>query len=114
MIHPANTSVEFEVSIGNYGNKLDTNTPVQPSTTLPSNPFYDGQNYYYLPWLEEKPCVVVESQWEDCSYRIISMNILLGVADRMVCVLNQELMSGKAASFAAHKLLVKLMHVWVA
>lgn len=85
MIHPIDTPIEFEVSIGNYGNKLDNNTPAQSSTTPPSNPLYDGKNYHYLPWYGKKPCVVVDSQWEDCLYRIISMNILLNVADKLVC-----------------------------
>ena len=44
---------------GNYGNKLDENSPAQSSTTPPSNPIYDGNAYYYLPWLDQKPCVVV-------------------------------------------------------
>ena len=86
MIHPIDAPVEFEISIGNYGNKLDTNTPAQSSTTPPSNPLYDGKNYYYLPWFEQKPCIVVDSQWEDCSYRVTSMNILLNVADKLVRV----------------------------
>ena len=84
MIHPIDTPIEFEVSMGNYGNKLDNNAPVQSSTTPPSNLLYDGKAYHYLPWFEQKPCVVVDSQWEDCSYRIISMNILLNVADKLV------------------------------
>ena len=84
MIYPIDTPVEFEVSIGNYGNKLDTNTPAQSSTTPPSNPLYDGKYYHYLPWFEQKPCVVVDSQWEDCTYRITSMNILLNIADKLV------------------------------
>ena len=84
MIHPIDTPIEFEVSIGNYGNKLDSNTPAQSSTTPPSNPLYDGKRYHYLPWFEQKPCVVVDSQWEDCTYRITSMNILHNVADKLV------------------------------
>ena len=84
MIHPIDSPIEFEISIGNYGNKLDNNTPAQSSTTSPSNPLYDGKTYHYLPWFEQKPCVVVDSQWEDCSYRIISMNILLNVAEKLV------------------------------
>ena len=84
MIHPIDASVEFEVSIGNYGNKLDENTPAQSSTTPPTNPVYDGNAYYFLPWMEQKPCVVVDSQWEDVSYRIESMNILLFTADSLV------------------------------
>lgn len=84
MIHPIDTPIEFEVSIGNYGNKLDENTLAQSSTTPPSNPLYDGKYYHYLPWFEQKPCIVVNSQWEDCTYRIVSMNILHNLAIKLV------------------------------
>ena len=70
--------------LGNYGNKLDENIPSQISTTSPANPIFDGTAYYYLPWLEYKPCIVVESQWEDVSYRIETQNIFLGIADELV------------------------------
>ncbi|XP_064383023.1 myoferlin-like isoform X2 [Halichondria panicea] len=81
MVDPKDAPVEFEVSIGNYGNKLDENSPAQSSTTPPSNPIYDGNAYYYLPWLDQKPCVVVDSQWEDCSFRIDTLNIILFTAE---------------------------------
>ena len=87
MIHPIDKPIEFEVSIGNYGNKLEVNIPAQSSTTPPSNPVFDGRHYHYLPWLEQKPCVVVNSQWEDCTYRITSMNILLNMANKLVHLL---------------------------
>ena len=70
--------------LGNYGNKLDENIPSQISTTSPANPIFDGIAYYYLPWLEYKPCIVVESHWEDVSYRIETQNIFLGIADELV------------------------------
>ena len=59
MVFPDDQPVEFEVSIGNYGNKLDDNSPAQSSTTPPSNPIYDGTQYYYLPWLDKKPVIQV-------------------------------------------------------
>jgi hypothetical protein len=91
MIHPIDTPIEFEVSIGNYGNKLDTNVPAQSSTTPPSNPLFDGRRYHYLPWFEQKPCVVVDSQWEDCTFRITSMNILYNMADKLVrCICKRQ------------------------
>ncbi len=86
MVDPVSAPVEFEVSIGNFGNKLDDTTPVQSSTTPAMNPVYDGNKYYFLPWTHQKPCVVVDSQWEDCSYRINSMNILLFTADQLVSI----------------------------
>jgi hypothetical protein len=49
----------FHLTTGNYGNKLDENSPAMSSTTPPSNPIYDGNQYYYLPWVDQKPCVQV-------------------------------------------------------
>ena len=59
MVYPGNHSVQFEVSIGDYGNKQDDKSPIQSSTTPPSNPVYDGTKYYYLPWQKEKPVIEV-------------------------------------------------------
>ena len=72
------------IFLGNYGNKLDKYTPAQSSTTPPTNPVYDGNHYYYLPWMLDKPCVIVDSQWEDNTYRIESLNILLFLAKQLV------------------------------
>ena len=69
---------------GNYGNKLDPNTPAQSSTTLPTNPVFDGNKYYFLSWMHQKPCALVDSQWEDCTYRIESLNLLNFTADSLV------------------------------
>ena len=70
--------------IGNYGNKLDTNTPAQSSTTPPTNPVFDGTKYYFLPWMDQPQICVVDSRWEDCTYRIESANIILFTADHLV------------------------------
>ena len=57
------------VLLGNFGNKLDKFVPATSSTTQPTNPVYDGCKYHYLPWLDTKPCVTVDCDWEDNSYR---------------------------------------------
>ncbi|XP_063717418.1 myoferlin-like isoform X4 [Symsagittifera roscoffensis] len=75
--------VEFEISIGNYGNKLDESVPPQPSTTQPTNPVYDGESYYFLPWQDKKPCLSVNCQWEDISFRLEALNMLLKIADTL-------------------------------
>ena len=37
----------------------------------------------HLSWTDTKPCVVVNSQWEDNSYRIHFLNILLTISDSL-------------------------------
>jgi len=59
----------LRVLLGNFGNKLDKFVPATSSTTQPTNPVYDGCKYHYLPWLDTKPCVTVDSDWEDNTYR---------------------------------------------
>ncbi|XP_065071964.1 myoferlin-like isoform X2 [Rhopilema esculentum] len=75
--------VEFEVSIGNYGNKLDTSVPPMSSSTPPTNAVFDGANYYYLPWNDSKPCCVVDSHWEDIHFRLDPLNQLYKVIERL-------------------------------
>ena len=57
--------------------------PDTSSTTQSSNPVYDGNHYHYLPWFDSKPCVQVESHWEDNTYRIGSLNILRSVCRQL-------------------------------
>ena len=65
------------VLLGNFGNKLDKFVPATSSTTQPTNPVYDGCKYHYLPWLDTKPCVTVECDWEDNTYRWVQKPLKL-------------------------------------
>ena len=68
---------------GNYGNKLDSFFPATSSSTKPVIPLSDGMYYHYVPWFDYKPCVVVESQWEDNAYRISTVNIILNIYKKL-------------------------------
>lgn len=46
-----------------------------------------GNHYYYLPWADTKPVVAVMSFWEDISHRLDAVNIVLRIANRLVCML---------------------------
>ncbi|XP_064630282.1 myoferlin-like isoform X1 [Lineus longissimus] len=92
MIQAIDAPVEFEVSIGcygskteagNYGNKLDVGVPPSSSTTQPTNAVFDGTFYYFLPWGNSKPCTVVESHWEDISFRLEALNMIQKIIDRL-------------------------------
>uniref|UniRef100_A0AAQ5YHU4 Myoferlin like n=1 Tax=Amphiprion ocellaris TaxID=80972 RepID=A0AAQ5YHU4_AMPOC len=84
MLQQPGEPIQFEVSIGNYGNKLDSTCKPLASTTQYSFAVFDGNHYYYLPWANTKPVVIVTSYWEDISYRLDSVNVLLFIADRLV------------------------------
>lgn len=43
-----------------------------------------GCHYYYLPWGNVKPVVVLSSEWEDIKPRIEALNMLLAVIERLV------------------------------
>ncbi|XP_026034707.1 myoferlin-like isoform X2 [Astatotilapia calliptera] len=83
MIQEPGEPIQFEVSIGNYGNKLDTTCKPLASTTQYSCAIFDGNHYYYLPWANTKPVVVVTSYWEDISHRLDSVNIILYITHHL-------------------------------
>ncbi|XP_038071057.1 myoferlin-like isoform X3 [Patiria miniata] len=98
MVSESDDPVEFEVSIGNYGNKLDENCAPQASTTQPTNAVYDGCEYYFLPWVENKPLVVINSDWEDVSFRLDTLNLLLRKVERLSANMEKVKMSLKAGA----------------
>uniref|UniRef100_H3D5P6 Myoferlin n=1 Tax=Tetraodon nigroviridis TaxID=99883 RepID=H3D5P6_TETNG len=83
MIEDPGEPIQFEVSIGNYGNKLDNTCKPLASTTQYSCAVFDGNHYYYLPWADTKPVVVVTSFWEDISHRLDAANIILYITHRL-------------------------------
>ncbi|XP_064428635.1 fer-1-like protein 5 [Mirounga angustirostris] len=75
--------IQFEVSIGHYGNKMDLNYKPLVSTTQYSPVIYDGNIYHYVPWYNTKPVVAVTSHWEDVSFRMNCLNLLHFTRDRL-------------------------------
>ncbi|XP_058637228.1 dysferlin isoform X8 [Onychostoma macrolepis] len=98
LLHDVDDAVQFEVSIGNYGNKFDNTCLPLASTTQFSRAVFDGCHYYYLPWGNVKPVVVLSSEWEDVSPRIEALNMLLSIVDRLESNLEQVQLTLNASS----------------
>ncbi|XP_058507903.1 myoferlin [Solea solea] len=108
MLQEPGEPIQFEVSIGNYGNKLDSTCKPLASTTQYSYAVFDGNHYYYLPWANTKPVVILTSYWEDVSYRLYAVNVLLSVAER----LESHLISLKTAILAKMPE-ARLVEIWL-
>ncbi|XP_063167450.1 myoferlin-like [Candoia aspera] len=83
MLADTSKQIQFEVSLGNYGNKFDETCKPFASTTQCSHAVYDGNYYYYLPWYDTKPMVTIISFWEDVGYRIACTNTLQFIHERL-------------------------------
>ncbi|XP_029931461.1 dysferlin isoform X2 [Myripristis murdjan] len=98
LLQDVDDAIQFEVSIGNYGNKFDYSCLPLASTTQYSRAVFDGCHYYYLPWGNVKPVVVLSSEWEDIRPRIDALNMLLAIIDRLEANLQQVQLEVKAGS----------------
>ncbi|XP_067566079.1 myoferlin isoform X1 [Pseudorca crassidens] len=103
MLQDVGEAIQFEVSIGNYGNKFDTTCKPLASSTQYSRAVFDGNYYYYLPWAHTKPVVTLTSYWEDISHRLDAVNMLLVMAERLQSKI-EALKSGIQGKIPANQL----------
>ncbi|XP_063877560.1 myoferlin-like isoform X2 [Scylla paramamosain] len=79
LLESAENPVELEVSLGNFGNKLENKMIPSPSSTHPANPVFDGCKYYFLPWSGVEPFVTVHCDFEDVTHRLHSVNHIISI-----------------------------------
>ncbi|XP_063786011.1 fer-1-like protein 5 [Pseudophryne corroboree] len=76
MLPEVKDPIQFEMSMGNYGNKFYMTCEPFSSTTQYNHAVFDGNYYYYLPLYEAKPVLVVTTEWEDVTHRMHAFNVL--------------------------------------
>lgn len=85
MLHELPNNISYYINIWKdlitYKPLCDTQVSNIASTVLHC---YLGCHYYYLPWGNVKPVVVLSSEWEDIGPRIEALNMLLSIVDRLV------------------------------
>ncbi|XP_075468898.1 myoferlin isoform X3 [Ascaphus truei] len=108
MLQDIGEAVQFEVSIGSYGNKFDSTCKPLASTTQYSRAVFDGNFYYYLPWSSSKPVVTLTSFWEDISHRLDVVNILLAMTERL-----QSNMASLKSAIQAKVPETRLAEIWL-
>lgn len=64
-----------------------------PQFVLTTGYVISGNHYYYLPWADTKPVVIVTSFWEDIGHRLESVNVLLYIADKLVSLGHENTMT---------------------
>ncbi|KAI5606264.1 myoferlin [Silurus asotus] len=108
MLQEPGEPIQFEVSIGNYGNKMDSTCKPLASTTHYSCAVFDGNQYYYLPWADTKPVVILTSFWEDISHRLDSVNTVLFVIYRL-----QDNITTLKTAILANVTETRLAEIWL-
>ncbi|KAL3317884.1 hypothetical protein Ciccas_003461 [Cichlidogyrus casuarinus] len=88
MLASTDAPIQFEISIGNYGNILEDRVAPAASTTPPTNAVFDGKYYHFLPYAKEKPTILVDAQLEDISVRLFALNQLIKLQDNFVGLLS--------------------------
>ncbi|XP_063009301.1 otoferlin isoform X3 [Melospiza melodia melodia] len=56
---------------------------VSISSSPPMKPLITDRNYFYLPYLEKKPCIYIRSWWQDQRRRLYNANIMDKIADKL-------------------------------
>ncbi|XP_020629755.1 otoferlin-like isoform X2 [Orbicella faveolata] len=90
--------IQFEMSIGNYGNTIDGQAlpgevvdevrkngenPFIHPLTPPVRPVTNDRQYYHIPWEDSKPCTHIKLTWQDHRRRLYNSNVLLKICERL-------------------------------
>ena len=90
--HVRDGSIQVEVSMGLQGDSTSgrQHVPLGSSITVPHRPTSDGSDYWFVSWEEHKPCLELNTKWEDIDFRCVcvtsvSVSYLSPVRAAVVC-----------------------------
>ncbi|XP_047135991.1 otoferlin isoform X1 [Hydra vulgaris] len=93
----ADRPIQFEISIGNFGNTIDgqvirdnidgdldaVDDRFIHSLTIPCRAISSDRQYYYLPYEDTKPCLHIKFIWQDHRQRLYLSNMLYKIYETL-------------------------------
>ena len=67
--------VQFEISVGEFGNQNSNTNKITNSLIWPEIPAFDSKKYYYIDYENDQACII-PMEWENILYRLHHLNIL--------------------------------------
>lgn len=83
----ADTTIKFEISVGEFGYQDSMSTGLSNSQIFPKTPLFDSVKYYFIDYDVNQACIV-PMEWECTFFRLEHLNILERIKEFYMNALN--------------------------